>query len=78
MRSITVLMLMLICVFGLVWIGSGVEDIGSSDIGDNVDQDQAEQVYSPITTITQLAVSGLPYIALLLVIIGALRLYVLN
>lgn len=77
MRSITVLILMLICVFGLVWIGSGVEDIGQSDIGDNVDQDQAEQIYSPVTTITQLAVSGLPYIGLLFVIIGALRLYII-
>lgn len=75
MKSVTVLVMVLICVFGLVWIGSGVSDIGSSDIGDDITQEEAEQVYNPVTVIAQLSASALPYIAVLLVIFSALKLY---
>jgi len=74
MRGITILAMVLICLFGLVWIGSGISDVGDSDIGDNVDQNEAEKVYSPITQITSIAVSTVPYIAILLVIFGLFKL----
>jgi uncharacterized membrane protein YphA (DoxX/SURF4 family) len=74
MRGITILIMVLICLFGLVWIGSGIEKVGESDIGDNLSQDQAEQIYSPITQITSIAVSTVPYIAILLVIFGLFKL----
>jgi len=76
MRQIGILIILLVAIVGVAYIGSGIDDVQDDDVGDN-QQNQTDKIneYDTIKNMTSAISSALPYILLLLVVLGALLSY---
>jgi uncharacterized membrane protein (Fun14 family) len=73
MNKIVLLVLVLVMITGLVWVSAdGVKQIDDST-DNNVSEEQAEQIYSPIDEILGITVTILPWILVTVVAIGAIK-----